>query len=374
MRIAIIGAGPAGLYAAYLLKRSRPGLQIDVFEQNPAGATFGFGVVFSDTALSFLGEDDTETHAAILPWMERWSDIAVVHRGEKVVIDGVGFAAIGRLKLLQLLQARAASVGVVPAHETRIERVSDLGPADLVIGADGLNSIVRGEAPEEFGETVSYLRNRFAWYGTGQPFDTLTQTFLETDDGTFNAHHYRYEPARSTFIVECDPETFARVGLEAMDASGQRRYCETLFAETLGGNNLIANRSEWRWFPKLWCTHWHAGNRVLVGDALHTAHYSIGSGTRLALEDVIALVRTLEGADFDIAAALPAYQATREPVVRKLVDGANTSAAWYEDFPAHMGLEPLAFAFSYIQRSGRILQDRLRTIAPRFAARVEGKG
>src|SRR5450830_1213210 len=194
MRIAILGAGPAGLYLAYLIKRRLRRADVTVIEQNPADATFGFGVVFSDRALEFLREDDEETYAAIVPQMESWNDIAIVHRGERVVIDGVGFAAVGRLKLLQLLQARARSVGVAPVYRRTIKNLDELDGFDLVVGADGVNSLVRHSHALDFGASLDHLSNRFAWFGTAKRFETLTQTFIASELGSFNAHHYRYAP------------------------------------------------------------------------------------------------------------------------------------------------------------------------------------
>ncbi|MGA9201487.1 MAG: FAD-dependent monooxygenase [Pseudolabrys sp.] len=370
MRITILGAGPAGLYLAYLIKRRRPDTTVTVIEQNPADATFGFGVVFSDRALEFLREDDEATYSAITPHMESWNDITVAHRGERVTIDGVGFSAIGRLKLLQLLQARARSVGVEPVYRRTVKSLDELGDADLVVGTDGVNSLVRRGNEERFGASVRFLSNRFAWFGTGRRFETLTQTFVETDAGSFNAHHYRYAPNLSTFIVEVDGATFARAGFGQMDEEQTRSFCERVFAQALDGNQLISNKSTWRQFPIVHNEHWSVGNCVLVGDALHTAHFSIGSGTRLAMEDAIALDKALTHSD-DIGAALAAYEATRRPILEKLVSGANGSATWYEHFAEHMRLAPVDFAMSYITRSGRIDIDRLRRLSPRFVDQFE---
>ncbi|MFY9684422.1 MAG: NAD(P)-binding protein, partial [Pseudolabrys sp.] len=274
MRIVILGAGPAGLYLAYLIKRRQPDADVSVLEQNAADATFGFGVVFSDRALDFLREDDPQTHAVIAPHMESWNDITLVHRSERVVIDGVGFAAIGRLMLLQLLQARAASVGVQPIYRRAIQNLDDLGEVDLIVGADGVNSLVRRSHAGEFGATVRLLTNRFAWFGTTKRFDTLTQTFIETEFGVFNAHHYRYAPELSTFIVEVDEATFARAGLERLEEAEGRHVCEKVFATALDGHSLISNNSIWRQFPIVHNEKWSARNCVLIGDALHTAHFS----------------------------------------------------------------------------------------------------
>ncbi|HEY7231481.1 MAG TPA: FAD-dependent monooxygenase [Pseudolabrys sp.] len=371
MRIAIVGAGPAGLYLAYLIKRRQPDTDVRVFEQNPADATFGFGVVFSDRALDFLREDDPQTHAAMAPHMESWSDITLVHRGERVVIDGVGFAAIGRLKLLRLLQQRAASVGVYPAYRRTIENLDDLSEADLIVGADGVNSLVRRSHAAEFGASVRLMTNRFAWFGTTKRFETLTQTFIETEFGYFNAHHYKHAPELSTFVVEVDEATFARAGLARLEEAEGRRLCEKVFAAALDGHPLISNNSIWRQFPIVHNERWSARNCVLVGDALHTAHFSIGSGTRLAMEDAIALDKALAAGSNSTPAALQSFERARRPILKKLVAGANGSAAWYERFAEHMQLAPVDFAMSYITRSGRIDLDRLRKLSPRFVERFE---
>ena len=370
MRIAILGAGPAGLYLSFLLKRRRPEADITVIEQNPADATFGFGVVFSDRALEFLREDDEPTYAAIVPQMESWNDITLVHRGERIVIDGVGFAAIGRLKLLQLLQERALSVGIAPTYRRTVNTLDELTGFDLIVGADGVNSLVRRTHAEQFGASVCYLTNRFAWFGTGKRFETLTQTFIATDLGHFNAHHYRFTPDLSTFIVEVDEPTFERAGFAKMSEQDARAVCERVFAGALGGHPLISNNSIWRRFPLVHNERWSCGNHVLLGDALHTAHFSIGSGTRLAMEDAIALYKALATYK-DLPTALQAYEAARRPILDKLVAGANGSGEWYEHFAEHMKLSPVDFAMSYIIRSGRINIERLRKLSPRFVERFE---
>ena len=355
MRVLVVGAGPAGLYFSYLLKKRNPQCELRIVEQNRADSTFGFGVVFSDRALEFLRGDDPATYELITPQMEAWSDITVVHRGTPVVIDGIGFAAIGRLKLLQLLQQQAASVGVVPEYETT---VSEENNYDLVVAADGVNSTVRGK--RDFGTSVSQLTNKFAWYGTPSVFDTLTQTFVENQHGTFNAHHYRHSPRMSTFVVECDAATWDRAGFASMGESATIAYLEKVF-----GHPLVSNKSVWRNFPNLRNRRWSVGNVVLIGDALHTAHFSIGSGTRLAMEDAIALNRAL-AEHSSVEKALAAFEAARRPIVEKLLAAADASGAWYERFPVHMKLAPRDFAWSYIQRSGRIDPERLRKISPKF--------
>jgi 2-polyprenyl-6-methoxyphenol hydroxylase-like FAD-dependent oxidoreductase len=370
LRIAIIGGGPGGLYFAYLWKRRHPDASIDLFEQNPAGATWGFGVVFSEQALEFLRADDPDTVDAIAPRMEAWNNITLNLRGENVEIDGVGFSSIGRLELLKILQARMHEVGVMPRYETILQSVDELHGYDLIVAADGLNSLVRRSFEREFGASVSHSSNKFAWYGTSKRFATLSQTFVATSLGTFNAHHYRYAPEMSTFLVECDAATWERYGFADKTVEESKAICEQVFAATLGGYSLVSNKSVWRNFPWIWNEQWSRGNMVLIGDALHSAHFSIGSGTRLAIEDAIALVKALD-AETNIPSALARYQSERQPIVKKLVTAARTSAGWYEKFPQHMKLDLMDFAYSYITRSGRIDDARLRAMSPLFMARYE---
>ncbi|MCP4329375.1 MAG: monooxygenase [Alphaproteobacteria bacterium] len=366
MRVAVIGGGPAGLYFSYLFKRRRGDAEIWLVEQNPPDATFGFGVVFSDRALEFLRADDGETYDLIRPSLETWHDLRIVHDGEIIAIDGIGFSAIGRLELLRLLQSRVASVDLRPDFGRRIDSLDELADADLVIGADGVNSLVRGTYQDAFGASVTYFSNKFVWYGTTKPFETLTQTFHRTADGVFNAHHYRYAPGMSTFIVETDAETWARAGFAEMTEAETKSYCEETFAEDLDGHSLVSNKSVWRNFPRVSNRRWSAGNAVLVGDALHTAHFSIGSGTRLALEDAIALAEALEMHGDDVPRALESYEKERRPIVEKLVAAANASGAWYESFGRHMELDAWNLAWRYIQRSGRVDTERLRANSPGF--------
>jgi 2-polyprenyl-6-methoxyphenol hydroxylase-like FAD-dependent oxidoreductase len=370
VRIAVIGGGPGGLYFAYLWKRRHPDASIDLFEQNAAGATWGFGVVFSEQALEFLRTDDPDTVDAITPRMESWKNITLNLRGESVEIDGVGFSSIGRLELLTILQQRLRSVGVTPRYDTLIASVDQLSGYDLIVAADGLNSLARRGFEGDFGTSLSYSANKFAWYGTTKRFETLSQTFVQTGRGAFNAHHYRYSASMSTFLVECDLATWQAYGFADKSLEQSQAICEQVFASTLDGHPLVSNKSVWRNFPWIWSERWSFKNMVLIGDALHSAHFSIGSGTRLAIEDAIALVRALE-ADRDISAGLRRYQSERQPIVKKLVNAARTSAAWYEKFPEHMKLELMDFAYSYITRSGRIDDARLRAMSPSFMARYE---
>ncbi len=365
--VEIVGAGPAGLYTAILLRRHFPDLQVRVTEQNPQGATFGFGVVFSDQALDFLQADDPDTHQLATPHMQRWQNMTLNHPKGQITLDGVGFASIGRLELIEILRKRADALGVELRFDKRIERVDS---ADLTVAADGLNSVVRANNRDGFGESLSYLGNHFVWFGAERPFDTLTQTFINTDAGPMNAHHYRYSEDKSTFIVECGPDTFSKAGFATMSEDESRSACQQYFAATLDDAELISNHSQWRQFPKLWCDNWVSGRQVLVGDAAHTAHFSVGSGTRLAMEDSIALVQALIKHD-DIDVALHRYQQERQAIAKKIVNAANVSASWYESFGDKMNLAPMDFAFDYITRSGRVDMDRLRKMSPQFCADYE---
>jgi 2-polyprenyl-6-methoxyphenol hydroxylase-like FAD-dependent oxidoreductase len=369
MRVLIAGAGPAGLYLAYLMKRQLPGWQVRIVEQNPRDSTFGFGVVFSERALEFLRADDPQTYDRITPAMEAWTDITVVHRGAPVVIDGIGFSAIGRLQFLRLLRSQLETAGVSPSFNQMIDEKENLDGYDLIVAADGANSTIRKSA--DFGTTVAPLTNKFAWFGTTKTFDTLTQTFVENEAGAFNAHHYRHSPGMSTFVFECDAATWARAGFERMDEAATLAYGEKVFANALQGHKLVSNKSIWRNFPKVRNRRWVSGNKVLIGDAQRTAHFSIGSGTRLAMEDAIALAKCLVEFKGEIPEALAAFEALRRPIVGKLVAAADASADWYEHFSEHMHLAPRDFAWSYIQRSGRIDPEKLRKIAPKFVAANE---
>jgi 2-polyprenyl-6-methoxyphenol hydroxylase-like FAD-dependent oxidoreductase len=370
MHVAVLGAGPAGLLFSLLAKRRHPRWRIEVHEQNPAGATFGFGVVFSQGALEFLARDAPDLHAQLAARMESWPMQRVVHRGAAVDIDGNGFSAIGRLELLRLLQGLCAGEGVEVRYETRLESPP---PADLAVGADGLNSVVR--QGKGFEPRIELLGNRFVWYGTAQRFECLTLTFRESEHGAFVAHHYRYSPQMSTFLVECDAATWQRAGLDRMGDAESRAYCERVFGPDLDGRPLVSNKSLWRQFPLLSNPRWSVGNAVLIGDALRSMHFSIGSGTRLALEDAIALDRAFGEAGEDVAAALAAFERERRPVVEKLYAAASASSYWYERFPERMQrFDALGLAYDYMMRSGRMSAERLRAAAPRFMAEVDATG
>lgn len=369
--MAIVGGGPAGLYAAILMRRKMPQVEVTVFEQNPEGATFGFGVVFSDQALGFLKAADPEIHDLVLPHMERWQNMTLNLPDDTVTLDGIGFTALGRLELIEILRKHAQGLGIDIRFDARIDDITALD-ADVVVGADGLNSLVRQTFESRFAPQTESFNCHFAWFGATRPFDTLTQSFIRTPKGAMNAHHYRFSPDRSTFIVECSDATFQRYGFDTMTEEASAALCEDLFADVLDGASLITNKSIWRQFPRMWCPTWVHDRYVLVGDAAHTAHFSIGSGTRLAFEDVIALVQALvEHADWQDG--LAAYQRERLPIAKKIVDAANTSATWYDTFDAKMDKAPIDFAFDYVTRSGRVDMERLRKLSPGFAQRYEAE-
>ncbi len=370
MRTVIIGAGPAGLLFALLIRRRNPAWSVDVIEQNPAGVTAGFGVVFSEGALAFLERDAPDLYGQLLPRMERWPIQRIVHRDQRVDIDGNGFSAVARLELNRFLESLCRDAGVRIGHEQRIDSLSDLPPADLLVGADGVHSIVRRSLETRFQPRIDWLTNKFAWYGTSQVFDCLTLTFRSNEHGVWVAHHYRYSPTMSTFLVECDAATWYRAGLDRMSDEASREYCQRVFAADLGGHPLVSNRSIWRNFPLLSNTRWSAGNAVLIGDALRTGHFSIGSGTRLAFEDAIALDRAFGECGDDVERALAAFERERRPIVDKMVSAANASSFWYERMADKMQLEPWQLAYDYMTRSGRINDERLAAMAPQFMARV----
>jgi 2-polyprenyl-6-methoxyphenol hydroxylase-like FAD-dependent oxidoreductase len=370
VRINVIGAGPAGLLFSLLIKRRFPAWDIRVFEQNPPDATFGFGVVFSQGALAFLERDVPDFHGHLAARLETWPMQRIVHRDERVDIDGNGFSAIGRLELNQFLQELCLGADVSIEYERIVGSLPELPTCDLLVGADGSNSVVRRALEREFHPQVEWLTNRFAWYGTRQLFECLSLTFRSNAHGAFVAHHYRHSSTMSTFVVECDAATWHRAGLDLMPEEQSRAYCERVFAPDLNGNPLISNKSIWRQFPLLASRRWRAGTAVLIGDALRTVHFSIGSGTRLAFEDAIALDRAFAERGEDVPCVLEAFERERRPVVEKLLAAANASSYWYEHLPEKMAMEPWALAYDYMTRSGRMTDARLRELSPKFMTRV----
>ncbi len=343
MRVAVIGAGPAGLLFSLLAKRRYPSWRVEVAEQNPEGATYGFGVVFSDGALAFLERDEPQLSRIMQAAMERWPMQRIVHRDQRVDIDGNGFSAIGRLALQEMLQELCRNAGVTIEYGRAVTALDELAGADVVVAADGSSSLVRERLQAQFQPEIELLTNRFAWYGTTQPFECLTLSFRGNEHGAFVAHHY--------------PQS--------------RAYCERVFAPDLDGHPLVSNKSLWRRFPLLSNRSWFSGKFVLIGDALRTVHFSIGSGTRLAFEDAIALDRAFGEAGEDVPRALAAFERERRPVVEKLLAAANASSYWYERFAEKMREAPWRLAYDYMTRSGRMTDDRLREQAPKFMASVE---
>jgi 2-polyprenyl-6-methoxyphenol hydroxylase-like FAD-dependent oxidoreductase len=371
MHINIVGAGPAGLLFSLLIKRRFSSWRVEIFEQNPPDATFGFGVVFSRGALAFLQRDVPDFHAQLEARLESWPMQRIVHHDERVDIDGNGFTAIGRLELNQFLHDLCLGAGVSIQYENPISSFDQISSCDLVIGADGANSFVRRDLESDFEPQSEWLTNRFAWYGTAQSFDCLTLTFRANKDGTFVAHHYRHSPAMSTFVVECDETTWRRAGLDRSSDDESRIYCEHVFAPDLGGHPLVSNKSIWRQFLLLANRRWSVGNIILIGDALRTVHFSIGSGTRLAFEDAIALDRAFAVAGTDVSNALEVFERERRPIVEKILAAANASSYWYERFPEKMRrFKPWELAYDYMTRSGRMTDERLRELSPNFMARV----
>lgn len=373
MRIGIVGGGPAGLYFALLMKRLDSSHEIRVVEQNPAGGTFGFGVVFSDRALSFLQDADPDSYADLDRRWQTWDDQVIVHRNERVRIDGIGFSGIARLELLQVLQDHCRRRGVGLEFERRLPDLAAFADCDLVVGADGVNSVVREAYRDPLDPSIGSLSNRYVWYGTTELFDTLTLTFRENADGVFVAHHYRHAPHCSTFVVECDAATWEQTGLASLSEDESRRYCEAVFAADLRGHPLLTNRSLWITFKVVTNRRWSHDNVVLIGDALRTVHFSIGSGTRNALEDAIALFRAFETHGADVPAALQAFEEARRPGVDKFLNVAERSYAWYERFREKMQLDPLPFAYDYVMRGGRISHERLKKRSPGFVAAYEAR-
>ena len=361
MKIRIIGAGPAGLYFAALMQRDDPAHDIVIYERGPRDATWGFGVVFSDRALDFLRADDEAMYRLLTPHMETWPNLTIVHNDTRIPVAGNGFAAIGRLDLLSLLYARVEKLGVRIEFGSAIESLADqrLGGADLILGADGAFSFVREQNAQRFGTRGDRRPNKFIWYGTSRVFDSLSLTFRETGHGVFCAHHYRYSPNMSTFLIEVEEGTWKRAGFERMSPEDTIRHCERVFAKDLGGHPILSNNSSWRNYTAVWNERWSLGKVVLVGDALRTAHFSIGSGTRLALEDAIALWKALRETG-SVPAALVRFQELRLPPMKKIWNAANASLRWYERMGEWMKLDPVEFAYSYMTRTGRVNHAEVR--------------
>jgi anthraniloyl-CoA monooxygenase len=381
VKILCIGGGPAGLYFAILMKKADPAHQIVVVERNKVDDTFGFGVVFSDATMDNLAAADRDSYDAIRDAFYHWDDIDIFYRGERLHSTGHGFAGMSRQRLLQILADRAAELGVELRFETEITHPGELDPADLVIAADGVNSHIRELYSEEFEPRVDMRPNRFVWLGTTRPYPAFTFDFAEDAHGLWRLHAYQYLPEPdgdapiSTFIVEATDETFASAGLDPLDEAATLEFCERLFADHLDGHRLTANRSIWRRFPTVSNRHWHQDNVVLMGDAAHTAHFSVGSGTKLALEDAIALRDALTCADCSdpkqLHRALEGYEEERRPEVESLQRAAQASLQWFEDTERYYEMEPIQFGFTLLTRSLRITHEDLKLRDPGYVEKVD---
>ncbi|WP_316183982.1 MULTISPECIES: bifunctional salicylyl-CoA 5-hydroxylase/oxidoreductase [unclassified Bradyrhizobium] len=370
MKIAIIGGGPAGLYAAILLKKQRPSADIAVYERNRADDTFGFGVVFSDATLDNFEKYDLPSYRRITEEFAYWDDIAVHFRGTVHRVGGNGFCGCSRRTLLTILQERARELGVVIHFEVEIDDEARFADADLIILADGINSRFREKYFDHFQPEVDLRSNKFAWMGSTRPLDAFTFIFQETEWGPFIAHAYQYEAGRSTWIFETDPETFARAGLPGLDERQSADRMKEIFGWFLGDHPLLTNRSMWRNFPMIRNKRWVKGNMVLLGDAKASAHFSIGSGTKLAMEDAIALADAMQHAP-DVVAALDIYEHGRREEVEKTQHAADVSLVWFEHVDRFWDFDPVQFAFGVMTRSKAITYDNLTLRAPDFVAEVD---
>jgi anthraniloyl-CoA monooxygenase len=371
MRIAVVGGGPAGLLFAELVKRQHPRWQLRVFEQNPADATYGFGIVLADVALRVLANVEPELHRALVECAEAQHVIRINHRGTAVPIKGNTFLGIPRVKLLSLMQARASGHGVEIKYGRRIEDPRDLSGYDLIVGADGVNSAIRERLQASFQAVKEQRVNKWVWYGTRHRFDCVELIFEQTPHGIFIAHCYRFSPDFGTFVVECHPTVWRRAGLDRMSDEESRTFCAEVFKRHLGGCGLISNRSVWFNPSFVTSMRWSCGNVVLIGDALKTVHPSIGSGTRMAYEDAIALARAVNAKGPDVAASLAEFEASRRETAEGFQEAALRSILWYETVETRKQLSPLEFAFSYMMRTGKVDYQRLRRIDPEFLAAYE---
>jgi anthraniloyl-CoA monooxygenase len=380
MRIAVVGGGPGGLYFSILIRKIRPDCSVTVYERNRATDAFGFGVVFSDETLTVFEHADPESYEQIVSRFQRWTDIDISHRGTVTRSGGHGFSALGRRELLGILQARAQELGAELLFETEAPELSDLGWADMIVGADGASSAIRAAAYREFVPSLEPRHCRYMWLGTDVGFDAFKFFIKETPHGVFQAHAYPYDERMSTFIVETHESVWEAAGLGTRDAAplppGESdvagvRFCEQLFAEELGGRELTANNSKWINFVTVRNRRWCADNLVLIGDAAHTAHFSIGSGTKLAMEDAAALAWAFRRHDSRGWSATAAYEAERRPIVESTQRAAQASLEWFEGLGRYVGQERTQFAFNLLTRSRRVTYENLALRDPGFVDQVD---
>ena len=369
MKVTVVGGGPAGLYFSLLLKKAQPDHEVVVYERNPHGATYGWGVVFSDRTLTSFREADYKTYKQITDNFIIWDSIGISYKDEVLRCGGQVFSGISRKVLLSLLHERCLELGVAIEHEREIADVSELD-GDLVVAADGVRSVLREAHKDSFRPRFSSGSSRYIWFGTERTFDSFTFAFRANDDGFFQAHAYPFDGQMSTFIVECDQASWQGAGLDQASEEDSIAYCQALFETELRGHELQSNNSKWISFETLKNKKWHHDNVVLVGDAAHTAHFSIGSGTKLAMEDSIALVNALQVKD-TIPAALSEYQLERKPRVERFQEAARQSQTYFENTRRYQHMEPLQFAFHLLSRSGRIDYDDLRLRDRDFVGNVD---
>jgi anthraniloyl-CoA monooxygenase len=363
MRIVCVGAGPGGLYAALLLKQSHPDWDVEVYERNERDSTYGWGIVFSDQTMTYLAEADRKTHDAIVDNFYHWDDIEVYFKGNVIRSSGHGFSGLGRMEMLKLLHLRCEELGVKLYFGQNIEDESPFADADLIIAADGVGSFLRTKYEEFFQPTIIFRKCRFIWLGTYKKFDAFTFAFKETDAAWFQMHAYRFNDEMSTVIVETPEENWRAAGIDKMSTEESIRFCEELFAEHLEGNELISNASHlsmpWINFRHVINEHWFHKNILLLGDAAHTAHFSIGSGTKLAMEDAITLDRVLREYD-DLQTALQAYEDVRKIEILRVQNAARNSTEWFEHVDRYTEFEAEQFAYSLLTRSQRVSHENLR--------------
>jgi anthraniloyl-CoA monooxygenase len=369
MKVSVIGGGPGGLYFALLAKKAWPGWDITVCERNRPDDTFGFGVVFSDQTLDTFKAYDGPSYEMIRRRFAYWGEVDVVYKGRVMRSGGNGFCGCSRVALLQILHERCRELGVKLLFQREVEGLAEFPDSDLIVVADGINSKIREQHREHFQPSVDLRPNKFTWLGSTRPLDAFKYFFRETPEGIILAHCYQYEKGASTWVIETDESTWRNLGFERNDEGAMLETLERVFAEELAGHRLIANRSLWRNFPTIVNKTWVMGNAVLVGDAKATAHFSIGSGTKLAMEDAIALYESLKSED-GVAAALAKYDTARREEVEKTQHAANVSLAWFEHMKRYWGMEPLQFAFGVMSRSKQITWENLELRDPQFVREV----